>query len=400
MKNDLFVRTLVARLVKNKLINEFSQIQSLEIITIKHSEGMVKLKKDWNQLLESSGQTSNFLSYAWQYAWWMNHARIIGGELSIVCVYSSDKLAAIVPLYIDEGSSLRSLRFIGQSARDQLVPICVQADIIIDICDSLLNEQIMGLLVQHFRGLVRRYNFKINSLCEPSPLYTLVRKLPKQYRLQHNAQFSILSIALPKTFECFIQSQDSCWLEPYRQYQEECVSLEGKLEYRFYTKPHEMYSGIESFSQISCSRQRRNTGGDCSFDSDEYMSFHESLSFQLAAKEKGVIASVILDGHLLASACYFIENKKLQIYQFAEIKNSKLGMFPAGLMLMLAIIEHAINDGYESISILLERADNDSEVLCIRGKEQRLYNVRWFKNRGRVYLESSVRKLYRALINR
>ena len=386
--------------MKNKL-NEPDCFQPLKIVIIDQPKDMVKMRQDWDQLLASCHQDSPFLSYAWHYAWWMSYIETgLEGELSIVCVYQDKTLLALVPLYLDgeSKSSVKSVRFIGQLAKDQFVPSCIQADILIAPVASLLNEQVEAILVSYFMVLAKQHNIKINCLSEQSVLYPLVRKLPKQYSLQRNTQLEVCRFSLPASFEGFIQSQSSHWLTSYQSYQAKLAQLEDKLEYRFYTEPHEMYSAVESFSQISCSQQRRYTKGNCLFDNDKYTSLHESLSYQLALKENGGVASLILDGHLLASSCYVVDKNVLHIYQSAEVKSEDFAGFSSSAVLMLAIVKQSIDRQLNFVSIL----SNNDGILphFTQGDPQCLYNVRVFKNRGRVYLENSVRKLYRALTHR
>lgn len=395
----MIVGSIVVRLIENTSVNEFSQAQALEIVTVQDSTDMAKLELSWNKL-HASKQDNAFLSYAWQYTWWMSHAENIGGELFIVCVYKQDDLLALIPLYLDPKASVDSLRFIGQSVNDQKVPVCVQADMLIGNLDDTLEQSVMDLLSIHFKALGKRYNIIINCLSEQSLLYSFIKMLPKQYRLNRNAGLNVLNISLPQSFDDFLQSQDKQWLDCYREHNEELDELGEEPEYRFYDEPYQMYSGVESFSQLSCSGQRRNNDGYCSFDDDQYMSFHENLSFQLALRGQGYVASLIVNGYLLASSCYVVDNKKLHIYQFATIKNSHHASFSTGVLLILAIIERAIEEGCESISFLSEWGEDELNGLVLDGDIQPLSNLRWCRNRGRIYLENSIRKLYRALTGR
>ncbi|MCK5726829.1 MAG: GNAT family N-acetyltransferase [Thiotrichaceae bacterium] len=386
------------RLIENTSVNKFNQDQTLEIVMVQESTAMVALESSWNTLYASCQQNPISLSYAWQYTWWMSHAEKIGGTLFISCVYQEDKLLALVPLYLDPKSNVDSLRFIGQSERDQEVPVCVQADILIANLDHSLKSGVMDLLTIHFRTLGKHYNITINCLNEKGLFYSFIKTLPKQCRLNRNARLNLLNINLPESFDGFLQSQNEAWLNSYRKHNIALDELDEEPEYRFYNEPYQMDSGVESFAQLSCSGQRRNTGGHCSFDDDEYMSFHENLSFELALRGQGYIASLIVNRHLLASACYVVVDKKLHIYQLASIKNSRHASFSTSVLLILAIIERAIEEGCESISFLSEWGEDELNGMALEGEIQRLYHLRWFRNRGRIYLENSVRKLYRTLI--
>ena len=53
----------------------------------------------WDDLLKRSDADPLFMSWAWQWRWWVHHGRALQAELQIVAIYSGDDLVGLAPFY-------------------------------------------------------------------------------------------------------------------------------------------------------------------------------------------------------------------------------------------------------------------------------------------------------------
>ena len=101
---------------RNRFEAEPEPRRAATLVTIQVIEdptAFAALRPDWNELLRASGSDNPFLSWEWQYTWWI-HLRA-SSTLHLIVVRSADKLIAIAPLRLATGprSWFSRLEFLG-----------------------------------------------------------------------------------------------------------------------------------------------------------------------------------------------------------------------------------------------------------------------------------------------
>ena len=82
-------------------------------------------RADWQRLAEAAG--SPFSTYEWADTWWRHFGG--GRPLHVVrCRDGAGRAFAILPLFLARSRPVRMLRFVGQGAADQLMPVCAPED--------------------------------------------------------------------------------------------------------------------------------------------------------------------------------------------------------------------------------------------------------------------------------
>jgi dTDP-4-amino-4,6-dideoxygalactose transaminase/CelD/BcsL family acetyltransferase involved in cellulose biosynthesis len=96
-----------------------------EDLSIEHVDDLDALRSEWTALAQ---QTHNvFASWEWHRTWWDHFGR--DRPLAVTALRDgSGALRAVLPLYLWAERPLRIARFIGNTAGDQLGPICVPGD--------------------------------------------------------------------------------------------------------------------------------------------------------------------------------------------------------------------------------------------------------------------------------
>jgi CelD/BcsL family acetyltransferase involved in cellulose biosynthesis len=63
------------------------------------TEEFAASKHAWDALLAASGADPLFMSWDWQWRWWLHHRRALGATLRLVAVYSGGTLVGLAPFY-------------------------------------------------------------------------------------------------------------------------------------------------------------------------------------------------------------------------------------------------------------------------------------------------------------
>ncbi|MDD5617769.1 MAG: GNAT family N-acetyltransferase [Candidatus Omnitrophica bacterium] len=95
----------------------------MHTVIIDRYEDLLKMKKDWNKLLNSSAHNIVFLTFEWLSSWWENYGE--ANELFVILVKDGDEVIAIAPLMIKLNNysniiKTRKIQFISHNVSDYM----------------------------------------------------------------------------------------------------------------------------------------------------------------------------------------------------------------------------------------------------------------------------------------
>lgn len=388
-----------------------SEVSALRTVVIQDKQSFRNLSHEWNEMLERSGVFNIYQSHEWLYSWWCSFGERASSELLIVCIYSEQLLIAIAPFYISKnarayGISKNSvLCLIGQKEEDADFTGCEQLDVItgkVVATELHYRNWVIKELLHFLRQTSSLTRLVFHKISKKSILYQLVRGLPYWQVKGFEQKSTLLSVPLPENFDTFTAAQSRRWRAHYRG-NRKLMALTGQVEIRRTNSPHNIHVGLQSLALIMCTKQRKKTGGVCMFDAEQYMHFHDEVCHQLSVKGEVEILSLILEGRLLASICYFNRKDGIQVYKMASVRGDGIRFSPL-LLLLTHVIEQAIQEKKSRIDFLSDCADNsparksaETGSAVIQGEKVDLFTVQWFKNPGHACLRKSLRKLYQTL---
>ncbi len=369
---------------------------TLEFTIIRDITHFEKMHSVWNTFLEKSVLDSFFLRHEWLYTWWNVYGKDSPNELFIIALYTSDKLVAIAPFYIDKTLPVLSgggkiLRFIGQGTVWKQTAQSERQDIIIDSSysvDRILTE-LADFIHQHRS---RWYAASFYAVQQESNLYKLSTLLPNKVRAVGTPMQQALSITLTATFGAFMEQQDELLKAKYDAALEEINKCKD-IEFRIMNHASDVESALQSLAQVHCSTARRVQQGACYFDSDAYVNFHEEICNSLSDKQEVEVVSLHISSHLFASICFFRSNDVLSGYLMGNVNVEDFNFSPIFVLTMWAI-SRAINGGCKRIDFLSAEPMTNEPLEKYGGELASLHHIEWHKSRIRAYCINSVSKLY------
>lgn len=355
------------------------------------------MAKSWGDLFSRSGLSNMYLTYDWLYAWWHRFGEEKSHQLAVVCIFDRKILIAIAPFYIEIKnayglSGKKKLRFLGQN---DTLSDSEKPDIIVDKKYEH-QDVVINFLANYLKKASQFSSCVVQGIQQESYLYKLFNRLQQQDSYVLNKKKTAFSLALPfSSFEDFVAQQSLSWKSSYRGHKK-IMAMTGSTEVRIANTPSNIHAGLQSLTQIVCAQQRKLAKGKCSFDMDGYMHFHEDICERLSIKDSVEIVSLIMDGRLLASVCYYRSNDVFQVHQMASIKGDGIHFSPM-LLLVAEIIKQGIEQRISHIDFHSNYARSKLERASTDGSDITLYNLEWQKNRSKAYFIMSARKLYNAL---
>ena len=104
----------------------------------------------WDELLKRSDADRLFMSWAWQWRWWIHHGPALGAELLIAGIYAENRLIGLAPFYrhrvlVRGLLRLRRLELIGTAWRNAGAAFSDYLDILADRTD---RESVLEALAE------------------------------------------------------------------------------------------------------------------------------------------------------------------------------------------------------------------------------------------------------------
>ncbi len=380
---------------------EQSEVTNIVVATDKHE--FAKMVKPWAELLKCSGNSNIYLSHDWLYTWWLWFAEQSSSELCIISLYCNKSLIAVAPFYIENNASnpistKSTLRLLGQSAMGEMDSVIADSEQLDIITNGNQNDRslVLNSLVNYLKKGSHYSKIVFQGVTEQSLLFQIISLFPQSQTCVSNIKKQALSLVLPASFDAFISAQNLLWRVNYRGNKKK-MGITGNAEIRKYSQPDDIHSGLQSLTQILCTQQRKSSAGKCFFDGEHYMKFHDDICHLLSLKNRVEIVSLVMDGRLLASLCYYrADNEVIQIYQMAAIRGDGIRFSPM-LLLMAHVIEEVIKRGCPRIDFLSSYIPDESGKECIKDKSTELYTLEWRKNRVLACFVKSARNFYKVL---
>lgn len=380
--------------------NAMDSANYIQTKIISDNQGFKAMADSWDRLLKRSGVSNIYLSHEWLFRWWQAFANEGDHELSIVCFIAKDDLIAVAPFYIQKKGGYQfnfrdTLRLLGQPDTADSMPVTEQIDI---IADQRNTHQ--GLIYDAFYKLLSGKNKQwshcvFRGLSPRSLLYKLYVNLTQTRHDCARVASSALSVELPSSFDDFLLEQSHSWRSTYRGHQR-IMHITGNSEFRYMSKPDDIHSGLQSLSQIACAQLRKTPQGECPYDSDQFMHFHDEMCSFLSLQGNVEIATLTMEGRLLGAIYLYYSDDVIQVYQVASVQGDGIRFSPATI-LVSQIIKRAISQGMSRIEFRSDCLGLNQQKVCVNGSFSKLYDLEWYKNRRSAYMVKSARKLSRAL---
>ena len=383
--------------VSTVIPKEMDTVITPKIKLIDTKQQFSNMANSWSKLYRRSGLSNMYLTYDWLYTWWLRFGEERSHRLSIICVFDHKALIAIAPFYIEIKNTYglggkKKLRILGQN---DTLSDSEKLDIIVDKKYGHQNA-VINVLANYLKEAKHFSSCVVQGVELESSLYKLVKRLQQRDRYVLEEEKAAFSLELPfLSFEEFIAHQSLSWKSSYRGHKK-IMAMTGKIEVRITNKPDNIHAGLQSLTQIVCAYQRKLEKGKCTFDRDGYMHFHEDICERFSVNDSVEIMSLIMDGRLLASACYYRSNDVLQVHQMASIKGEGIHFSPM-LLLVAEIIKQGIKQQISRIDFHSNYSHFEPKRASTGGHIITLYNLEWQKSRSKAYFIMSARKLYNAL---
>jgi CelD/BcsL family acetyltransferase involved in cellulose biosynthesis len=144
----------------------------LELSVYRDESAFGRLQAEWNDLLAHTSLDTIFLTWEWQSTWW-RHLGTRRGPLYILTVRDDGGLVAIIPLYLSNEGSLRTLQVVG----------CIEVSDYLDIIvQKGREEEVYGILLDWLDG-PEAPSWDLLDLCNQpavSRAHTLLPELVRQ----------------------------------------------------------------------------------------------------------------------------------------------------------------------------------------------------------------------------
>lgn len=293
-----------------------------------------KIECEWDELLSNSVSNEIFQTYAWQRTWWEHWG---SGDLAIVVCYAEEKIACILPFYIEFKFGLKIVKFIGSTSSDYL-------DVIID--SSCFIEEVLFMSLKHFMKH-RRFNaIELEELPSGSPLLEIVRK--KKLRLLSSIANNSVCVYIPalstgQLYEQYINKKKISRVKSrYKKLQKT-----GNIQYEELSSLSE--ADLNSFFELHVKRWI-SKGKSSTLSEQKYKSYFNSLSLEFNRRDQLFFPLIRLDGEVIACMFGFRYNSK--IYYYIPTFNQELIYYNLGHLLILNIVNNRNDEAMNEIDLL------------------------------------------------
>lgn len=323
--------------------SEAEMSQALSVEKIEDPTQFEGLRKEWNDLLESSASDCLFLTWEWLYTWWKHLSE--DRRLFILAVRSGEKLAAIAPLALrparlTHGLPFCSLEFLGTG------------NVGSDYLDLIVRRGTEQAALQALAQYLARGKFLLEL--------TQVRKDSLAAKLTRQLEGQDWKFSKTETDACpFINLTGRSW-EAY------LAGLGRAHRYNFRRRLKNLVWQFDVWFKRVCSEEQRREatdllfslhsvrwrerGGSNAFHTRALRSFHEELS-KLALQRDWLRLYVLWVGGKAAASFYgFRYNRTFLFYQSGF--DPAYSKHSVGLVTMGLAIKSAIEEGLEEFDLL------------------------------------------------
>jgi CelD/BcsL family acetyltransferase involved in cellulose biosynthesis len=304
----------------------------LTLETISDDAAFARVAGEWDELVRAMPRPSPMLLHGWLRTWWRHFGN--DGKLAVHVAYRDGKLVGALPLCVQSGRGLDVLTFVGagQSAL---------ADLLVDPRDG----------VDAARALVDR-------AAETSHDYADLFGLPVGSRLA--AELGEDRLRLLERIEAPVLDVEGSWDDVYRarmsskkrsQHRRRRRHLAelGRVDIEVARTSDELAEALEDTFRIHELRWAGRPDGS-RFATPEGRPFHRDAIRALAEVDAARIATMRLDGRLIAFHYYFLFERCMYVHRIAF--DPSFGRYSPGFLNTLDAMEAAVDEGATRIEFL------------------------------------------------
>ncbi len=310
--------------LKYELITTFERFQTLQ--------------NEWNALLPLNATNEIFLTWQWQSTWWQSYQP---GDMWVLAARDeANTLVGIAPWFREAGSKV--LRPIG----------CVA---VTDYLDILVIPQYREAFCQGVAGYLAEAGDSISriSLCNTpgnSPtLEILPRSLAERgFAVNVREQEVCPAIMLPATFEAYLEQLDKKQRHEARRKLRRATESESKVDWYIVGPGHDLEAELEKIIKLMAASDVEKTAF---LDDPQNLGFFRAMVQRMAACGWLQLAFLTVDGDPAAAYLNFDYDNRVLVYN-SGLYPEKYGYLSVGIVLLLHLIEHAIEQGRSEFDFL------------------------------------------------
>lgn len=328
-------------------------------------EGFHSLKEEWNELLKSSCCNTLFLTWEWQYTWWVNLSE--GRTLHLLTVRDGEQLIGLAPLTLRPADYTRMVPF-------RVLELLGTGSVGSDYLSIIVREgEETRTLAEMCRHLISR-NFVLEMSSTERSSSIMISAALQMQRLgcrtaRHTQNFSPYVDLSNCTWSSYIARKGS---SSESRYNKKVKKLHRTFRVSMERTTTELQRAKDLGTMISLHLKRwTGRGGSNAFSSAALCNFHEE--FSRIALQNGWLRlyTLRLDGKPAAAVYGFSYQDVFYYYQAGfdpQFSQFSVGMLSVGMTLQLAIAEGATEydmlRGEEEYKYVW--ANNERELVCLR----------------------------------
>ena len=312
------------------------------------------LENDWNALFDASSTAGLFNRYNWNRLWWEYYGG--NAKLHIIVVRVAGKVKAIAPMYRSTTVFLRickinTLRFIGtggDTSPDDLDVLCVDD----------MKEQVIGLIYDDLLQDGHAGCIQLNDVASDSVLAHVINSKAQQHRWYssiYRVQKRLVD-TLPASVGEF-EKNLSRNARKQRKRRRQQLYAAGDAQFEFCRTPDEVNKALDELTRLHTLRHA-SKGSSGSFHSSTYCDFHRKVMLSALKRDRLRLLVLRLDGKTVGVEYAFLCNGVLSFFQTGF--DPEYQHLSPGHLLMMHIIDHAINEGATHIDLLKGRYEYKS----------------------------------------
>jgi hypothetical protein len=175
-----------------------------------NAQEFLDIEDEWLKLLLNSDANPLFLSWAWQYNWWITWSEKLQLELILIVVYDYEELIGIAPLFrakmaIGPIKTFKRIQFIGNTWR---LPSTVRTEYLSFIVQSSRALEVNGMILDFIYQKISWHEWILNDVDSSSLFLKNVCTFEKVSRLLHRSLNVERGITLKcnESFELYLSS--------------------------------------------------------------------------------------------------------------------------------------------------------------------------------------------------
>lgn len=344
----------------------------MEFEVINNLEGLLKIKDEWNELVEKIDNSQVFYKWEWVTTYLKHFDKGLKYNLRILLVYEKKKLIAIFPL-VNDG---KILRFITNKTVDY-------NNVYVDksVNKYTVIEKSINYIVENFKN----ESIIFNNITAGSELYIINDVLFNKFDYNTVLEESVIVPILDNKSE----NRDSKFRKKQIKDIERRVRKAQKDKELIFSIDCELDDKLWNFIK----ENHKKKWDRSVFKNEDYVSFYNELNSKM--NENMQISKLEIDGEIAAAHFGFKDENK--VYYYIPIYDEKYSNIGAGYMLLKEIIDKYSdkdefdflrgNEGYK-----FNWTDNINLNYNLYAEKS---DVKSFKNHLKIYFKKSkfLRKL-------